>query len=131
MEIWGTQMGVAREVMETTGVSPMEVAAIGITNQRESTILWDKNTGTPIYNGIVWQCRRSAGICDELKEKGWGKYIKEKRVSHRCLFFCHQGKMDIGTCGRCQGKGGEGRPVIWNGRQLVGMEPDQRGKAYY
>ena len=78
MEIWGTQMGVAREVMETTGVSPMEVAAIGITNQRESTILWDKNTGTPIYNGIVWQCRRSAGICDELKEKGWGKYIKEK-----------------------------------------------------
>ena len=78
MEIWGTQSGVAREVLEKTGVRPEEVAAIGITNQRETTVVWDKNTGKPIYNAIVWQCRRTAAICDELKAKGLEAPIKEK-----------------------------------------------------
>ncbi|WP_417201847.1 glycerol kinase GlpK [Acetoanaerobium sticklandii] len=78
MEIWGTQSGVAREVLEKTGVRPEEVAAIGITNQRETTVVWDKNTGKPIYNAIVWQCRRTAAICDELKAKGIEASIKEK-----------------------------------------------------
>ncbi|MTI68269.1 MAG: glycerol kinase GlpK [Firmicutes bacterium] len=78
MEIWGTQSGVAREVLETEGISPDEVAAIGITNQRETTVVWDKFTGKPVYNAIVWQCRRTANICDNLKEKGLEKYIKEK-----------------------------------------------------
>ncbi|MGX8797538.1 glycerol kinase GlpK [Fusibacter sp. JL298sf-3] len=68
MEIWGTQMGVAREVLESAGVSPYEIAAIGITNQRETTVVWDKRTGRPIANAIVWQCRRTAAICDDLKE---------------------------------------------------------------
>lgn len=77
MEIWGSQSGVAREVLETAGVSPEEIAAIGITNQRETTVVWDKNTGKPVYNAIVWQCRRTAGICDELKEKGLESYIRE------------------------------------------------------
>ena len=77
MEIWGTQSGVAREVLETAGVSPEEVAAIGITNQRETTVVWDKNTGKPIYNAIVWQCRRTANLCDDLKAKGLEKYIRE------------------------------------------------------
>ncbi|GKX28066.1 glycerol kinase [Vallitalea longa] len=77
MEIWGTQSGVAREVLETSGISPEEVAAIGITNQRETTVVWDKNTGKPIYNAIVWQCRRTADICDKLKEHGLEDYIKE------------------------------------------------------
>ncbi|MBS4538660.1 glycerol kinase GlpK [Clostridium sp. D2Q-11] len=77
MEIWGTQSGVAREVLETAGIRPEEVAAIGITNQRETTVVWDKNTGKPIYNAIVWQCRRTAAICDDLKEKGLTQYIKE------------------------------------------------------
>jgi glycerol kinase len=77
MEIWGTQSGVAREVLEYAGVRPEEVAAIGITNQRETTIVWDKNTGKPIYNAIVWQCRRTAGICDKLKERGLTDYIRE------------------------------------------------------
>ncbi|QUH21314.1 glycerol kinase GlpK [Alkaliphilus sp. B6464] len=76
MEIWGTQSGVAREVLETTGVSPQDIAAIGITNQRETTIVWDKNTGKPIYNAIVWQCRRTAAICDELKAQGMEAYIR-------------------------------------------------------
>ena len=78
MEIWGTQSGVAREVLEKTGVRPEEVAAIGRTNQRETTVVWDKNTGKPIYNAIVWQCRRTAAICDELKAKGLEASIKEK-----------------------------------------------------
>jgi glycerol kinase len=78
MEIWGTQSGVAREVLEKLAVSPDEVAAIGITNQRETTLVWDKATGRPIYNAIVWQCRRTAGICDELKAKGLEPIIRER-----------------------------------------------------
>ncbi len=77
MEIWGTQSGVAREVLETAGIRPDEVAAIGITNQRETTVVWDKNTGKPIYNAIVWQCRRTASICDELKARGLEEYIRD------------------------------------------------------
>ena len=77
MEIWGTQSGVLREVLETAGIRPQEIAAIGITNQRETTVVWDKNTGRPIYNAIVWQCRRTANICDELKAKGLEDYIRE------------------------------------------------------
>lgn len=77
MEIWGSQSGVAREVLETTGVSPQDIAAIGITNQRETTVVWDKNTGKPVYNAIVWQCRRTAAICDDLKAKGLESYIRE------------------------------------------------------
>ena len=77
MEIWGSQSGVAREVLETAAIRPEEIAAIGITNQRETTIIWDKKTGKPIYNAIVWQCRRTADICDDMKKKGWEDYIKE------------------------------------------------------
>ncbi|SET02619.1 glycerol kinase GlpK [Anaerobranca gottschalkii] len=77
MEIWGTQSGVAREVLEKAGISPFEIAAIGITNQRETTVVWDKNTGKPVYNAIVWQCRRTANICDDLKSKGLEEYIRE------------------------------------------------------
>ncbi|MBB6218859.1 glycerol kinase [Anaerosolibacter carboniphilus] len=77
MEIWGTQSGVAREVLETTGIRPQDIAAIGITNQRETTVVWDKNTGKPVYNAIVWQCRRTAGICDDLKARGLESYIRE------------------------------------------------------
>lgn len=78
MEIWGTQSGVAREVLEKTGVRPEEIAAIGVTNQRETTVVWDKVTGKPIYNAIVWQCRRTAAICDDLKAKGWEEKIRQK-----------------------------------------------------
>ena len=77
MEIWGTQMGVARQVLEREGARPNEVAAIGITNQRETTVVWNKNTGKPVHNAIVWQCRRTAPICDDLKKKGLEDYIKE------------------------------------------------------
>jgi glycerol kinase len=77
MEIWGTQSGVAQEVMQKLGVPAEEIAAIGITNQRETTIVWEKATGKPVYNAIVWQCRRTASICDDLKARGLEAYIRE------------------------------------------------------
>jgi len=77
MEIWGSQSGVASEILATTGITAEEIAAIGITNQRETTIVWEKKTGKPVYNAIVWQCRRTSGICDELKAAGMEKYIRE------------------------------------------------------
>lgn len=77
MEIWGSQSGVASEILATTGIPAEEIAAIGITNQRETTIVWEKQTGKPVYNAIVWQCRRTSGICDELKASGMEKYIRE------------------------------------------------------
>lgn len=77
MEIWGSQSGVAREVLEKAGVRPGQIAGIGISNQRETTVLWDKNTGRPVYNAIVWQCRRTAKICDSLVEKGLGEYVRK------------------------------------------------------
>ncbi|QTF92064.1 glycerol kinase GlpK [Halomonas sp. BM-2019] len=77
MEIWGSQMGVAREVLETQGIKPSEVAAIGITNQRETTVVWDRHTGKPVHNAIVWQDRRTAALCDDLKARGLEEYIRE------------------------------------------------------
>ena len=69
-EIWSTQLGVAVEAMSKIGASSEDIVAIGITNQRETTIVWDKNTGEPVYHAIVWQCRRTSEYCDTLKEKG-------------------------------------------------------------
>lgn len=77
VEIWATQYGVLQEVIAKTNVDRDEIAAIGITNQRETTIVWEKSTGKPIYNAIVWQCRRTADICDNLKANGWEDYIKK------------------------------------------------------
>lgn len=68
MEIWGTQSGVMREVLESGRIKPDQIAAIGITNQRETVVVWDKETGDPVYNAIVWQCRRTSTICDEIKK---------------------------------------------------------------
>lgn len=78
MEIYASQYGVMTELMARNGVEPEEIAAIGITNQRETTVLWDKNTGRPVYNAIVWQCRRTAALCEELKEQGYEEKIREK-----------------------------------------------------
>lgn len=77
-EIWSTQLGVAVEAMSKIGASYEDIAAIGITNQRETTIVWDKHTGEPVYNAIVWQCRRTSEYCDSLKEKGLTEKFREK-----------------------------------------------------
>ena len=77
-EIWSTQISVAVEAMAKIGASASDIAAIGITNQRETAIIWDKDTGEPIYNAIVWQCRRTSEFCDMLKSKGLSETIKAK-----------------------------------------------------
>ena len=77
-EIWHTQLSVARQAMEKLGVTAADIAGIGITNQRETTIVWDRETGMPIYHAIVWQCRRTSEYCDSLKERGLVDKIREK-----------------------------------------------------
>jgi glycerol kinase len=77
-EIWSTQMGVAAEAITKAGLSIQNIAAIGITNQRETTVVWDKKTGIPVYNAIVWQDRRTADYCDQLKAAGHAESIQEK-----------------------------------------------------
>ncbi|MVB12807.1 Glycerol kinase [Caprobacter fermentans] len=78
MEIWSTQIGVAQEAMYKINASAKDIAAIGITNQRETTIVWDKKTGEPVYHAIVWQCRRTSEYCDSLKEKGLTDIFRQK-----------------------------------------------------
>ena len=78
MEIWSSQLGVAIESMAVLGITDDQIEAIGITNQRETTILWDKNTGEPVYNAIVWQCRRTSDMIEELKKDGFDKILREK-----------------------------------------------------
>ena len=77
MEIWATQSSVLTEALAKTGIRSDEVAAIGITNQRETTVVWDKNTGRPVYNAIVWQCRRTTDICEQLKRNGLEQHIRD------------------------------------------------------
>ena len=78
LEIWRTTMEVAKNAMEKLGAEASDIAAIGITNQRETTVIWDKNTGLPVCNAIVWQCRRTAGIIDELVKDGHADTIRQK-----------------------------------------------------
>ncbi len=76
--IWRTQLETARQAMEQAGATAKNLAAIGITNQRETTIVWDRETGAPLYNAIVWQCRRTAAACDRLRADGWSEPIRAK-----------------------------------------------------
>ena len=77
-EIWSTQLGVAVEAMSKIAASAEDIAAIGITNQRETTIVWDKNTGEPVYHAIVWQSRQTSDIGDDLIQKGYNDVFREK-----------------------------------------------------
>ena len=77
MEIYSSQYAVMMEAVTESGIDVADIAAIGITNQRETTIVWDKNTGRPVYNAIVWQCRRTAEIVDDLRKKGLTDYIRQ------------------------------------------------------
>ena len=79
-EIWSSQLAVTMEAMAMAGLTPEDIAAIGITNQRETTIVWDKVTGEPVYNAIVWQCRRTAEKVDELIEAGYGDMESKRKA---------------------------------------------------
>ncbi len=78
MEIWASQKNVALKAMRNAGVSAAQIASIGITNQRETTILWDRNSGRPVYNAIVWQCRRTSDICKSIESSGKGETVRKK-----------------------------------------------------
>ena len=78
MQIWSTQVGVALDAMSRIDVSPEDIAGIGITNQRETTVVWDRETGLPVYNAIVWQCRRTAELCEQLKSRGFEDMVRRK-----------------------------------------------------
>jgi len=88
MEIWSSQFSIANEVLSRAGLTPRDVAAIGITNQRETTILWDRKTGKPVYNAIVWQDRRTSEMCDALREAGYEPTIREKTGLLLDSYFC-------------------------------------------
>jgi len=77
-EIWDSQFSVLQKLVANNQLTPAEIAAIGITNQRETTVVWNKNTGEPIYNAIVWQDRRTAARCDEITAAGWKEKIQQK-----------------------------------------------------
>ncbi len=78
MEIWRSQLAVAEKVLQDARVSPRELSAIGITNQRETVLLWDRATGEPLHNAIVWQCRRTAAVCDQIRAEGFDRILREK-----------------------------------------------------
>lgn len=78
MEIWSSQIGVVAEAMAKISITSLDIAGIGITNQRETTVVWNRETGAPVYNAIVWQCRRTAGICEALKAEGFENTIRDK-----------------------------------------------------
>lgn len=86
-EIWSTQLGVAVEAMHKINAKASDIAAIGITNQRETAIVWNKNTGEPIYHALVWQCRRTAELADSLKEKVCRRSTRRKPDSSSMLIF--------------------------------------------
>src|SRR5437773_12504752 len=78
IEIWHSQLEVAQRAIKESGASVSEIASIGITNQRETTVLWDRETSKPVHNAIVWQCRRTAGECERLKKEGWESIVQKK-----------------------------------------------------
>lgn len=80
-DIWSTQLGVASEALAAANITPLQVAAIGITNQRETTILWERATGKPIYNAIVWQCRRTAQRCEQLRAEASPRLCAPRQAS--------------------------------------------------
>ena len=130
MEVWSSQYGVMMEVIAQSGVNPAEIAAIGITNQRETTILWDRATGRPIYNAIVWQCRRTAELVDRLRSsRHWTEHIRRRHrpVPGRVLLR-HQDPMGARPCGGGPGKGPPGGDSVRHGGRLAAVEAHWRGR---
>ena len=125
-EIWASMLGVAVEAMNRIGATAQDIAAIGITNQRETSIVWDKNTGEPVYHAIVWQCRRTSEYCDSLKEKGLTEKFRRKTgLGDRCVFLRNQGEMDSDNAGS-QRTGRKRGAAVWYGGDLADLEADQR-----
>ena len=116
-EIWSSQLGVAVEAMTKIGATAEDIAAIGITNQRETAIVWDKKTGEPIGHAIVWQCRRTSKYCDKLKEKGLTESFGDK------------GKVDVGSHRRGARAGRARRIAVWDSGDMADLETYERACA--
>lgn len=129
-EIWLSVLNVYMQVLVRGKVKAEDILAIGITNQRETTIVWDKNTGEPIYHAVVWQSRQTADICRELSESGKEQMIREKnRTSDRSVFFSYQDQMDPGARGRSKGKSEKRRAAFWYRGYLACIQDDRRQGA--
>ena len=125
-EIWSAQLGVAVEAMSKIGASAGDISALGISNQRETVIVWDRETGVPVYNAIVWQCRRTSEYCDRLKEKGLNTRSSVKNgAGHRSLFFSYQDPLDFGKRRGRQGESKAGKTSVWDRRYLADLETDK------
>ena len=125
--IWDSQLAVAKKVIADAGASPDDIAAIGITNQRETTVVWDKNTGKPVQNAIVWQSRITAGYCDELKAAGHEAKFRDKTgLPIDAYFSGTKIRHILQEQLRRAGAGGGGRAAVRNRRQLPHLAADGR-----
>lgn len=125
-EIWSTQIEVAQRAMANIGATAADIAAIGITNQRETTIVWDRKTGEPVCHAIVWQCRRTSAYCDELKEKGLVEEFRSKTGLVIDAYFRHQAALDSGECAGRPGAGGAGRAAVRHRGDMAHLEAHRR-----
>jgi glycerol kinase len=127
-EIWATQAGVATEALTKAGLSHKDIAGIGITNQRETTVVWNRETSQPVGHAIVWQDRRTAGFCDQLRRDGLEGTI-QKKTGLVILLFRQQARLDP----RKRARGEEARrgrqARFRHGRFLAGLEIDRRQGA--
>lgn len=130
MEIVSSQIGVLEEAVDAAGIPLDKVAGIGITNQRETTVVWEKETGKPIYNAIVWQCRRTAAICEQLKRDGLEDYIKETTgLVIDAYFSATKVKWILDHVDGRPFSGGKRRTVVWDSRYVATLEPYERQGA--
>jgi glycerol kinase len=114
MEIWSSQATVLTEVIIKAGLKPSDISAIGITNQRETTIVWDKSTGQPVYNAIVWQDRRTASFCDSIKQKQGSNIQQKTGLIVDAYFSASKIKWILDNVEGAREKAEKGSPCLWN-----------------
>ncbi len=132
MEIWSSQYSVITELLAKSGVSPCEIAALGITNQRETTIVWDRQTGKPVYHAIVWQCRRTAPMIESLVKEGFSKTIQEKTgLIPDAYFSASKLHWILGHVEGAKERAQKGGIIVWNSRYLAYLETDRWKTTYH
>ena len=117
VEIWDSQMEAARKALDSLNLSPQQIAAIGVTNQRETTIIWDRESGRPVHNAIVWQCRRTAPACSKIKNTKFAQKIRKKTgLVIDAYFSATKVPVDFGPAKKDPKGGRKRRTGIWHGR---------------
>ena len=131
-EIWATQSGVMNEALAKARVGARDIAAIGITNQRETTVVWERATGRPIANAIVWQDRRTAPMCDELRAAGHARNVRgQDGARARRVLFRHQAALAARPRRRRAGTRGARRARVRHHRRMARLEPHRRARALH